>query len=774
MADALTPATTVAIIGRAGLRREARHVAGELERLPERGSYPQPSYEGVGGRSEGQFDLREVARVLSARRFTVLLAFAVVVAGAAVATFTMPPLYRAKAVILVEGEQPNGSTGDLQVITQLISPARARSVETEAQILRSDSLWEKALQGAGLKPQQMGGARVEIEPYSETDLINVAVVARDKKLAKRVANSIVDTYLKLNLERVREATTGAVAFARDQLRSVDADLAKADAALTAYKEKAQVASLSDQTTQAVQQLGVMDAERNDALAEARDARAKRIEWMGELKRMKPTTQVDVRTGVNPEYDRLRSQIGQLEADRTALLSEYQPTSPKVTTLDARIADLRKRLAKEDPVIVQDRTEGRNPAYDDARSQVATLRAMEVGAEARSAALDKAIGQKEMALAQLPEKARRLAQLQREVDSLTQTQASLSAKYDELRIAASAKVPSARVIDPAIIQNEGQPVSPNKRLNLAVACILGLFLGIALAFAQEYLDDTVKTTDDVQHNLGTPVLGHIALAKHTSLPMVAHSSAKSPLTEGYRILRSNIAFTEIDTKRRTLLVTSTGPGEGKSVTVINLGTVIAQQGKRVILVDTDLRRPALHSYLGLPNGVGLSNLLIDSVSLEEAIQDTEVPHMQVITSGPLPPNPADLLASDRTTLLIERLKDMADIVIFDSPPSAVVTDAQILSAKVEGVIVVTAAHQVTRRALARGRELLDHARAPVIGAVLNKIDISRDRYYDDYYYYYSHYEYYTDRDNGDGKGPKQLTGRALEAAKGKKGAKVERS
>jgi capsular exopolysaccharide synthesis family protein len=742
-------------------------VAGELDRLPERSSYPQPTYEGIGGRTEAQFDLRDIARVLSARRFTVLLAFAVVVAGAAVATFTLPPLYRAKAVILVEGEQPGGGGGNLDVVSRIVAPARARSVETEAQILRSDTLTARALKRSGIKRSQMANARVNIEAYSDTDLINVSVDARDKAMAKRFAKSLVETYLDLNLERVRGATTMAADFVQKQLARVNGELVQAEESLTKFKEQAQVPDLDAQIDQAVQQLASMDAARNNALVDAQSARAQRRELEARLKSLAPTVKLGEDTGRNPVYERLLSEVAELEATRASLLTEYQPTSPKVVSLDHKIGELRSRLAKEQENIVQRKSTGTNPIYYDTIAQIASLAAHEDGAQVRARAMKTAVDEKAQVIAALPEKAQTLAQLQRKVNSLTQTHAALMDKHNELRITESAKVANARVIDNAIIQNHGQPVSPNKVLNLTLACVLGLFLGIALAFAQEYLDDTVKTTDDVQHSLGTPVLGHIALAKHTSLPMVAHSSAKSPLTEGYRILRSNIAFTEVDTKRRSLLVTSTGPGEGKSVTVINLGTVIAQQGKRVILVDTDLRRPALHQYLGLDNKTGLSNLLIDAVSLEDAIQDSDVPRLKVITSGPLPPNPADLLASDRTTALIERLKEMADIVILDSPPSAVVTDAQILSTKVEGVIVVTAAHQVTRRALARGRELLDHARAPVIGAVLNKIDVSRDRYYDDYYYYYSHYEYYTGRDDGDGRRPKQLPARKGEPEGGRK-------
>jgi len=279
-------------------------------------------------------------------------------------------------------------------------------------------------------------------------------------------------------------------------------------------------------------------------------------------------------------------------------------------------------------------------------------------------------------------------------------------------------------------------------------VLGLFLGLAVAFTQEYLDDTVKSTDDVQHHLGMPVLGHIALLKSPRLPLVHQLGSRSPLTEGYRILRSNIAFTELDSKRRTVLVTSTGPGEGKSITAVNLATVMAQQGKSVILADTDLRRPAIHHYMNLPNQVGLSNVLVGTATLDQALQQTTVKGLRVLTSGPLPPNPADLLSSDRATRMIEGLKERADIIVFDSPPAVVVTDAQILSTKVDGVLVVAASHQVARKALARARELLEHARAPIIGAVLNKIDIARDRYYDDYYYYYSHYYYYG-QDSGDG-------------------------
>lgn len=239
-------------------------------------------------------------------------------------------------------------------------------------------------------------------------------------------------------------------------------------------------------------------------------------------------------------------------------------------------------------------------------------------------------------------------------------------------------------------------------------------------------------------------------------LVTHTNPKSPVAEAYRILRTNLNFAALDKPFKTLLLTSPGPSEGKSTTLANLGIAMAQAGTRTLLMDCDLRKPLLHKLFGLTNWRGFTNLMVEKgVTLEEVIQDTPVPNLKVLTSGPLPPNPSELLASRRAAQVIEEAQERFQLVLIDSPPVVAVTDAAILSAKVDGVLLVIRSHETRINLALQAKNLLDKANAHIIGVVLNGVPIGGD----DYYYYY----YYGSGSPPGGQGAWQMLQRTLGAA-----------
>jgi len=283
-----------------------------------------------------------------------------------------------------------------------------------------------------------------------------------------------------------------------------------------------------------------------------------------------------------------------------------------------------------------------------------------------------------------------------------------------------------------------PVSSRKRLNILLAAAVGIMLGVGFAFLIEYLDDTIKSPEDIVQTLGLSPLGTISRINGKSHQdrLITVAYPRSPISEAYRILRTNIQFSAVDRPLETLLVSSPNPIEGKSITLANLGVVMAQAGLSVVLVDSDLRRPMLHKVFGLSNKEGLTTTLLDGEPyLDSRLQATQVENLRVLTSGPLPPNPSELLGSQKMKSLIENLKEKADIVLFDSPPILAVTDAAVLARQVDGVLLVADAGH-TRRELARqAKEDLLKVGANILGVVLNKLS-PREVGYCHYYYYYS--------------------------------------
>ena len=317
-----------------------------------------------------------------------------------------------------------------------------------------------------------------------------------------------------------------------------------------------------------------------------------------------------------------------------------------------------------------------------------------------------------------------------------TYSTLVSNYQQVVLAEAQATNNIVVAEPAAVPD--RPIRPRTRTNVMLAIIVGALLALGIAFLIEYLDDTIKTPDDVSGAAGLSTLGAIARLKTSGDPrqLVAWLRTKSPESEAYRTLRTNIQFSSVDNPIRTLLVTSSSPGEGKSTTTANLAVVMAQTGQRVIVVDTDLRRPVLHKVFGVPNNAGLTTSLLagEDVSLVVYLQPTEIDTLTVLTSGPIPPNPSELLGSRRMQHLIGVLAQAADIVIFDSPPVLAVTDAVVLGRQVDGVLMVADAGSTREHALAQATAELQKTGANVLGVALNRLNTQRGGYY--YYYYYS--------------------------------------
>ncbi len=329
----------------------------------------------------------------------------------------------------------------------------------------------------------------------------------------------------------------------------------------------------------------------------------------------------------------------------------------------------------------------------------------------------------------------LARLQTTKTQYQNNFASLLQSYEEIRLAEVQTMDNIVIAEPARLPRF--PIKPRKLQNTLLAAVVGCMLAVGVAFLIEYLDDTIKSSEDVSQALGLSTLGAITrFSTEDEDRLITAAQPRSPISEAYRALRTNIQYSSVDNPLRTLLITSTDPTEGKTTTVANLGTVMAQAGLSVIVVDSDLRRPVLHQYFEASRNLGLTNALLDkSPSTDGYLQETEVENLRVLASGPLPPNPSELLNSQRMRELIERLKGEADVLLFDSPPILAVTDASILANQVDGVLLVVDAGATRQGMAQRGKEQLDKVGANLLGVALNKLSHrGRGGYY--YYYYYS--------------------------------------
>ncbi|NOY99955.1 MAG: polysaccharide biosynthesis tyrosine autokinase [Chloroflexi bacterium] len=422
--------------------------------------------------------------------------------------------------------------------------------------------------------------------------------------------------------------------------------------------------------------------------------------------------------VQDQLKDVEAQMVPLQEEASAIQQEIATLSPAYTqSRKARIAELEAQLAQIQPLL---------DLYQQIYSNLVVL-----GAPGESGGSGNPT----------------LTQSQTTLALYQQIYVNLLNSMESIRLARLQNTPSVVQIEAAFYP--GEPIRPRPLTNTMLGGAVGLMLAAGIVFLIEYLDDTLKTPDDVQRHLGLPVIGYIAEMKVSGKSAEALYVAKqprSPVTEAFRALRTNLEFAGINQPLHTLLVTSPGPSEGKTTTATNLAAIIAQGDRDVILLDADLRRPHVHRFLSLSNQVGLSDLFRGTLKLQSvkrAFDGNE--KMQVITSGNLPPNPAELLGSARMDQILDEVASSAEMVIIDSPPS-LVSDAVILSAKVDGVILVLQPGNTDIASAKASLELLQRAGARVLGVVLNRIPRNRADYYGGYRHYSSYYKgyvYYSD-------------------------------
>ncbi|MDP8299590.1 MAG: polysaccharide biosynthesis tyrosine autokinase [Candidatus Tantalella remota] len=330
-------------------------------------------------------------------------------------------------------------------------------------------------------------------------------------------------------------------------------------------------------------------------------------------------------------------------------------------------------------------------------------------------------------------------LKREVDMNRKIYNSFLRRIGETAVTGELKTTNIRIIDKAIVPEH--PSKPKKKRNLIIAFFIGIMGGSGLAFLIEGLDQSIKTPEDVKNHLRLPVLGSIAFPtkddeKNIQPEFISNQKPRSTTAEAYRSLRTSIIFTAVEHKRKVILCTSAGPQEGKTTTVINLAIVMAQSGEKTILIDADLRQPKIEKNFNISTEHGMTEVLAGNEELDKVIHKTDIENLDVIACGAIPPNPSELLGSKKMDELLKKLGEKYDRILVDTPPVLAVTDAVVLSGKVDGVVVVVRAGETNRNAVLKTKEILEHVNSSeIIGTVLNMVETARGGGYHYYYHYY---------------------------------------
>jgi len=681
-----------------------------------------------------RFDVRDYFRIAQKRKwFIILVGLAAMLVGGLYAV-SYPKVYRATSTVLVR-MRPAG-------VVWLASPAGRQgngeiALETQASMIVSGELARKVAlalrekQSAQRVLSEMPEVRQALAATPRPpDRIQIDARSPIERNAVAFANEAAVQFVVMNTEFRREQDTRARKYLEEQLARAEEQLNDVHADLTTFRHQMGVYSEDAGASAIMGALARYSTSRADAMTELAAAEGQ-LEAVNALIARSESGASKPQRIANPTVAVLRNQLTAAEVALAELRGRYQDAHPAVQELLGRVDSLKAEIATA-PGTTQVPAGALGAQADVLARQRDALIARKADLEARIEILDTIMTDLEGKAQTIPEKQSALFRLTSRAELLNETHARVLEQLEAKRLEEEAKGGTAMIFDTA---TQATSASPSVSRLLLFSGFLGLFVGVAMALVLEALDDTIHTPEDITKETDVTFLGMVPLLDTVDDELITISAPRSPPAEAYRTLRSNINFSMVDEPARMFLVTSAGTGEGKTATAANLAVVLAHAGQNVIVVDTDLRRPALHRVLHRASTPGLTNVLMGETTIEEALQETSAEGLRIMASGPLPPNPAELLDSATMEQFIQQIGDYADVVLFDSPPAIVLTDAVVLSAKVERTILVAEAGQVTREAFREATRLIEKARGTILGVVLNKLRLSAHDYY--YYYYYDY-------------------------------------
>jgi capsular exopolysaccharide synthesis family protein len=713
--------------------------------------------------------LMDYWHVIVKRRWAVLTCLLVIFTTVAIGTFKEKPIYAGRILIEINPEEPQVLS--FQQIAQAGASWDLQSYrETQYKILRSRSLAERVVRDLRLyqhpefyqshsyfglvtkNPEKVPSASdpnppdpnsdayrnsvghfmgsMSVNPIERSNLVDISFYSQNPALAARIANQLGEDYIDQNLQVRWNEALKASEWLSGRLVELKAKLKASQDALQEYASKNSILFIQNAVNAQAQSMANARLEQlEEEYTKAQADRAKKEA----LYSLVQSGKVQDLPGIldNRLVQTLESNLSDLKRQYSELTATVKPGFPKAMALKKQIDTLQANLDRQKQALSQNISQEYQAAL------------------AREKYLSKLIAQQEGLVDTVSQKTIQYNFLKRQADTDQSLYDGVLQRMKEAQVAAGMTASNIRVVDPAQVPDG--PAKPRVMLNLAIGLILGLSVGVGLAFLQEYLDNTLKTPDEVESLLRLPSLGLIpsirlngssksSEAAITTLNSDSNGSyglalQKNPMAvEAFRSLRTSILLSA-NPVPKMLLVTSALPGEGKTTTTVNLGATLASLGGRVVIVDCDMRRPSIHRATGVKNSPGFVQCLTGRASLSEAILPADgIPNLSVIPCGPIPPNPAEVLSSPKTLELLRKLREEFEYVLVDSPPILSVADSRILATLTDAVVLVARAYETPYEVVRRARSLLYGAGARILGVALNDVHLRKEGYGGKYGYY----------------------------------------
>jgi capsular exopolysaccharide synthesis family protein len=708
------------------------------------------------------FVLLEFFKTLLKRKWTVLTCLIAVIIPVTIWTLIQTPVYQTEVTIMYD--EPHDTMFALDLGQQLYNKS---AIVNMSEFIKSRRLAQEVAQALPdevinifklSEPLPKNFSRekliseiiqknLDVLPVRGSDFIKIFVEANDPAAAKIIADTYVNKIIKWNLENKKEEISNVRKFVEEQLSVFQDRLKASEDELLNYKEQNKMVSLSDASQEVLKNLTGAEVAYNQAKTE-REALEQRWHYIEQKKReLMPSLIVTN----SKTADQLKQELLNLETQYSSFqLQSRIEDRDKMSLLREGINQKKQDLINElmrnalRENLVDPLSQVRNLLQESITIEV-DLETYKAREEGLKRIMDNYSGQ----LQTLPKQELELARYIREKDVNDKIYGLLLEKREEARITEAGKVGDVRLVDPA--EQPLEPIKPKKRKNVAMGFALGLALGIGLALFLESADVSIKTEDDVEKEIKLPLLASIPSLNTNGLLSIHKKNKHSKesydrkmlktlvdvphLFEAYHTLHLNLSYASPDNQLKSILVTSSLAGEGKTLTTINMAQMFARSGARTLLIDCDIRRPMIHKILNIAQEPGLINVLIKKADLSQTIQKSDDPNLSILTCGALPPNPSEILNSNRMKEFLELVKTDYDMVIFDTTPIIPVTDAIILGSKIDGVCLVIKSGATSRDVVTRAKKILEKSGIKIIGIILNNVNLKNTYgYYKDYYYY----------------------------------------
>lgn len=700
-------------------------------------------------------------RIVFRRKWLILLVFAVVTAAVTLYTTRQPRVYAAQISLIIDPKEPRFLDSQIQDVNSDSTSnfwANKEYLETQFKIIQSRAVSQRVVEKLGLggdvdflglsklpddarRRELMAKmdavalvqSKIRVEPIKDSRVSVIKIEDSEPNRAALLANEVAQAYIDEVLAQKLSLTENASKWLDERRDSLSESAKQSELALYNFRRQSDMLSTSidDRANMVSARLtstssALTDAQLRIAGLKARVAAIRNVQAQtGAVDRLWAEALPAARENVS--LMKYKERVLLLRNECTDLETRYLDSHPKVMECRDKLASAEKEFARElSNLVISTEAE-----LKEAMEKERNLQALFNEAKAEAFEVEK--------------KKLELDHLKGESENTKRQYDSVFKRLKDIELSGLLRTSNVRVLDSA--RPMMGAIRPNVPQGVLIGIVAGLVLGIALALLLEFMDASVASQQEIEERLGLTFLGFVPTippptAAGASRDLHMHREPKSLIAECTRSIRTNLLFMSPDKPFRRMLVTSSGPQEGKSTMVINLAIAMAQSGNKVLIVDTDMRRPRIHKAFGVPNDVGVSSLVVGEGKLDDAIKSTEVAGVFVLPCGPVPPNPAELLHTKAFADLLEQLGQRFDRVILDSPPVGAVADAVVLSTQVDGVVVVLKAGRTNRDMAMRTVRTLRDVKANLYGAVLNDVDLERSKY-GDYYYGYS-YRYYGEK------------------------------